>query len=240
MFAPINVAGAVPFNDWFVPDSTQRWQLGAQVEAVDPYWGYGIFQYVKSNDAILKGSVCVVGTMPTFLATLHPNTANLGYPMGIAMAPMASGVYGWLQIAGAAVYKTNATVAADAVMGLTAAGILGAATAGKGVLNNHNVKAATATTAITNVQTVNGQSVLYTKGYDGWFIGMTITGTGINGSATVIAGLDPDGRTVYLGSAIGTFNDRPSTATGVVTITGTYTGFGAGMIQYPCGTYVTV
>lgn len=236
MFAPINVAGAIPFNDWFLPDTSQRWQLGAIVEAIDPYWGYGQFQYVKSNDTILKGSVVQVGEMPTFLATLYPNTANLARPWGVAMAPMASGTYGWIQVVGAAVYKTNATVAADSQVGITAAGILGAYSAGKGMLGVRNVKAATATVAITNVQTTNGSGVLLTKGYEGWFLGMTLTGTGINGSTTVVAALDPDGKTVYTGSAIGTVNDRPCTATGLVTITGTMTGYGVGMIYYPTGT----
>lgn len=238
MFAPISVAGVQPFNDWFDPDTVQRMQLGMQVDAIDPYWGFGIFQYVKSNDAILKGSICCVGTGPTFLATLYPNTVNLGQPMGVAMTPLPSGEFGWLQVVGMAVYKTNATVAADAVMGLTAAGILGAAVLGKGMINNHNVKAATATTALTNVQTTNNSSVLLVPGgYDGWFLGMALSGTGIPAS-TVVAKLDPDGRTVYMGSAIGTI-DKVATATGSVTVTGTYTGFGAGMIQYPTGTYIT-
>jgi hypothetical protein len=61
---------------------------------------------------------------------------------------------------------------------------------------------------------------------------MAITGTGIPAS-TVVAKLDPDGRTVYAGSAIGVLGDKNSTASGSVTATGTYTGFGQGVIQYP-------
>lgn len=232
MYAPINFAGATPFNDWFAPDTTQRHVLGLEVDAIDPYWGQGRFVYVKSNDAILKGSVCVVGTFPTFLATLVPNTANQGFPVGIAMAPMASGTFGWLQIAGAAVYKTNATVAADAAVGITAAGILGASSAGKEILNCRNVKAATATTTAT-ANTTNGTGVLVCpNGYDGFFLGMALSGTGIPAS-TVVAKLDPDGRTIYTGSAIGTLGDKNSTATGSITLTGTYTGFGAGIISRP-------
>lgn len=238
MFAPISYAGPQPFSDWFVPDTTQRVQLGSQLEAVDPYWGYGVFQYIKSNDAILKGSAVIVGTMPTFLGTLYPNTANLASPVGFAMAPIPSGSYGWIQIVGATVYKTNATVAADVAIGIAAAGILGTYAAGKGFFNIHNVKAATATTALTNVQTTNNSSVLLTSGFDGWFIGMALSGTGIPAS-TFVAKLDPDGKTVYMGSAIGTI-DKLATATGSVTVTGTYTGFGAGNIQYPTGTNITV
>ncbi len=231
MFAPMNFAGATSMNDWFTPDTTQRHQLGLVVEAVDPYWGYGSFQYVKSNDAILKGSACVVGTMPTFLATLLPNTASLQQQVAFAMAPIPSASFGWLQVAGSVVIKTNATVAADAALGVTAAGILGAYATLKGMVNIHNVKSATATTTVTAV-TTNGTGILNTGGYDGFFIGMALSGTGIPAS-TVVAKLDPDGRTIYTGSAIGTLGDKNSTATGSITLTGTYTGFGAANIMYP-------
>jgi len=231
MFAPLNFAGATPFNDWFSPDTTQRHPLGYQVEAVDNYWGYGVFQYIKSNDAILKGSLVVVGTFPTFLGTLLPNTASLGVPFGVAMAPMASGTYGWIQLVGNAVYQTSATVAADATVGIGAAGKIGAYSTLKGMVNVHNLKAATATATVT-ASTTNGTGVLQTGGYDGFFVGMALSGTGIPAS-TVVAKLDPDGRTIYTGSAIGTLGDKNSTATGVITLTGTYTGFGAGYIQYP-------
>lgn len=231
MFAPLNFAGPTPFNDWFVPDTTQRMQLGTVLDAVDPYWGYGKFMYIKSNDAILKGSLVVVGTFPTFLGTLLPNTASLGVPFGVAMAPMASGTYGWIQVVGNAVYKTNATVAADATVGIGGAGILGAYSTLKGMVGVHNLKAATATTTVT-AGTTNGTGVLTTGGYDGFFVGMALSGTGIPAS-TVVAKLDPDGKTIYTGSAIGTLGDKNSTATGSITLTGTYTGFGAGFISFP-------
>jgi len=233
MFAPMNYAGATPFNDWFTPDTVQRVALGQLIDAYDPYWGFGQFQYIKSNDAILKGSLVSVGTAPTFLGTLMPNTANLGQPFGVAMAPIPSGSYGWIQITGGAVYKTNATVAADAAIGIGAAGIAGTNSAGKQLLNVHNVKAATATTTVT-ASTTNGTGTLLTNGYDGFFLGMALSGTGIPAS-TVVAKLDPDGRTIYTGSAIGTLGDKNSTATGPITLTGTYTGYGLGNIMYPFG-----
>ena len=231
MFAPVNFAGATPFNDWFAPDTTQRHPLGYQVEAVDPYWGYGLFQYIKSNDAIIKGSLVIVGTFPTYLGTLLPSTASLGAPFGVAMGPMASGTYGWIQLVGNAVYKTSATVAADATVGIGTAGMIGAYSTLKGMVNVHNLKAATATTTVT-AGTTNGNGILTTGGYDGFFLGMALSGTGIPAS-TVVAKLDPDGRTIYTGSAIGTLGDKNSTATGSITLTGTYTGYGAGYIQYP-------
>jgi hypothetical protein len=224
-------AGTQPLNDWYAPDTTQRHALGVVATGVDPYWGYGEFMYVKSNDAILKGSVCVVGLAPTYLATLVPNTANQGFPVGVAIAPMASGTFGWLQVSGATVYKTNATVAADAAIGITAAGILGTNAAGKQILNCRNVRSATATVTVT-AQTVTGSYVLNTQGYDGFFLGAALTGTGVPAS-TVVAKLDPDGNRIYMGSAIGTVGDKIATATGSITLTGTYTGFGSGMISRP-------
>lgn len=232
MFAPIHpIANFQPINDYFVPDTTQRLPLNMKIDAVDPFWGYGEFVYGKAAAALAKGNVVV---QQTTLGSYDkvPNTANLGQPVLVAMNSMAINTFGWFQKAGLAVYATNATVAANANVGITAAGVLGAFAAGKQVNGVTNLKAATATTAITNVQTTNGTGILVTKGYDGWFVGMALSGTGIP-AATVVAALDPDGRTVYTGSAIGTLGDKNSTATGLVTVTGTYTGFGLGHIESP-------
>ena len=229
MFAPLDFAGPTPFNDWFAPDTTQRHQLGLEVTAVDPFWGLGKFLYIKSNDAILKGSL--VAWNGSYNGVLLPSTAGQGFPFGVAMAPMASGTYGWVQVAGRVVYKTNATVAADTAIAVAAAGIAGTLANGKQLLNCRNVTAATGTATVT-AGTTNGTGVLTTGGYDGFFLGMALSGTGIPAS-TVVAKLDPDGRTIYTGSAIGTLGDKNSTATGTITLTGTYTGFGSGMVMYP-------
>jgi hypothetical protein len=232
MFSNVDsLVGHNPFNDWFVPDTTQRHVLGLQLNGVDPFWGWGEFLYVKSNDAILKGSL--VAWDELYQGTLLPSTANQGFPFGVAMNAMASGTFGWLQIAGYAVYQTNATVAADAAMAVAAAGIAGTNVAGKQLLNFRNRKAATATKTFTNTQTYNGLNILYVpNGYDGVFLGMALSGTGIPAS-TVAAALDPDGKRIYMGTAVGTATGKTATATGSITLTGTFTGFGAGQIQYP-------
>lgn len=232
MFSAITpFAGTQPFNDWFSPDTTQRQVLGTVVEAVDPFWGTGRFLYIKSNDAILKGSL--VAWDETYQGVLLPNTANQGFSFGVAMAPMASGTFGWIQLEGRAVYKTNATVAADAAIGVAAAGIAGTNTAGKQLLGVRNRVAATGTKTFSNTVTTNNTNVLYVpNGYDGAFLGMALSGTGIPAS-TVVAGLDPDGKRIYTGSAIGTFGDKNSTASGSITLTGTYTGYGSGILNGP-------
>lgn len=230
MFAAIGpFAGTQPFNDWFVPDTTQRHVLGTCVDAVDPFWGQGRFMYVKSADAVLKGSVCMWDE--SFNAALLPSAVTQGFPWAVAMAPMASGTYGWVQIAGRAVYKTNATVAADGVLAIAAAGILGATATGKQVIGVRNRIAATGTKTFT-AQTFNGLNKLFVPaGYDGAFLGMALSGTGVPAS-TVVAALDPDGKTIYMGTSIATA-DKVATATGQITLTGTYTGYGSGVINCP-------
>jgi hypothetical protein len=165
-------------------------------------------------------------------AELLPSTVTQGFSFGIAMAPIPSGSYGWVQTEGRAVYKTNATVAADGVLAIAAAGILGATATGKQVLGIRNRVAATGTKTLT-AATVTGSGKLYcANGYDGVFLGMALSGTGIPAS-TVAAGLDSDGKTIYMGSAIGTTTDKIATATGTITLTGTYTGYGSGVINNP-------
>lgn len=229
MFSANDFAGLQPINDYFLPDTTQRHALGLTVQAVDPFWGQGEFMYVKSNDTIIKGSVCVWNQI--YQAVLCPNTANQGFPVGVAMAPMTAGKYGWLQISGRCVYKTGSTVAADTAIGLTAAGVLGTLAAGKQILNCRNVVAATGTLTASGT-TKNGSNVLFfPDGYDGFFLGIALSGTGIPAS-TVAAVMLSDGKTILMGTSVGTA-DKLATADGTVTVTGTYTGFGGGMISRP-------
>lgn len=230
MFQAISpTLGTQPFNDWFTPDTTQRQALGATVTAVDPFWGAGKFIYLKSQAAILKGSVVMWDEL--FAADLLPSTVTQGFCFGVSMAAIPSASYGWAQLEGRAVYKTNATVAADGVLAIAAAGILGATATGKQVIGIRNRVSAIGTKTVT-AQTTLGNGILVTSDYGGFFLGMALSGTGIP-AATVVAGLSPDGRTIYSGSAIGTLGDKNSTATGSITLTGTYTGFGSGVINNP-------
>jgi len=231
MFAAISpTLGTQPFNDWFTPDTTQRQPLGMTVTAVDPYWGTGKFVYIKSADAILKGSLVMWTEL--YNGALLPSTAGQGFPFGVAMNAIPSGSYGWIQTEGFAVYKTNATVAADTAVAVAAAGIAGTLANGKQLLNTRNRIAATGTKTFTATTTLGSARVVVPSGYDGAFLGMALSGTGIPAS-TVVAALDPDGRTIYTGSAIGTTGDKNATATGSITLTGTYTGYGAAIINNP-------
>jgi hypothetical protein len=223
------LAGTQPQGDFFVSSTVQAAPLGETITAVDPFWGTGTFVYVKSTAAILKGSLVIWDEL--YQAVLLPNTANQGFGFGVAMYPAASSNFFWAQVAGRAVYATNATVAADAAIGIGAAGIAGTNSAGKQLLGVRNRVAATAT-IVKNATTVTNSSVLlFTSGYDGFFLGMAVTGTGIPASS-VVAAMDPDGKRLSIGSAIGTI-DKLATATGSAAMTGTYTGFGSGILIAP-------
>lgn len=224
---------AQPIAAWFVPDTTQRHALGFKVDAYDPFWGYGEFVYGKAAAALNFGNVVVPQAALFSSFDKVPNTANLGQGVLIACNEFAISTFGWFQKAGIAVVKSTATVAAAAAVGLTGAGTIGANTAGKQVLGYTQLASQTGTKAITNVQTQNGSAALVCPaGYDGFFLGAALSGTGIP-AATVVAKLDPDGKTVYTGSAIGTVGDKNSTATGAVTVTATFTGFSIAEIESP-------
>ena len=230
MYAAISpTLGTQPFNDWFAPDTTQRHPLGLQVTAVDPFWGAGKFMYIKSNDALIKGSL--VAWDEVYQGVLLPSTTLQGFPFGVAMNAMASGTYGWIQLEGRAVYKTSATVAADAAVAIAAAGVVGASAAGKQLVNVRNRISATGTKTFSATTYNNTSVILVQSGYDGAFLGMALSGTGIPASS-LVAALDPDGKRIYMGSAIGTI-DKLATATGAITLTGTYTGYGSGLINNP-------
>jgi len=199
---------------WMDPDTTQRQSLGFEVDVVDEYWGGGRLIYGLSNDTILLGSVCQWDA--TFTFTRIPNTANLGRPVAIALSAAPAGEYAWFMRAGRWLARSGASVAADASIGITNTGVLGANSAGKQILNCRVVAAATTTV----VKTANGQSgstILYVpSGLDGWFVGIALSGTGVAAS-TVVTSISADNKTVVLnnaltaqingGSITGTYND---------------------------------
>jgi hypothetical protein len=230
MYAALNTpAGNQPFNDWFSPDTTQRFALGTKQIGVDPFWGWGEFVYAKASGALTPRTVCVLDEV--YLAVGVPNAANQGFPVCVCMGNMATLTFGWFMTAGYGPMKATATVAADAALGITGVGTVGANTAGKQILGVRNRISQTGTKTFTSTQTTNGSSVLITNGYDGLFLGVALSGSGVPAS-TIVAKLDPDGRTVFMGSAVGTI-DKTATATASITLTGTYTGFTLAQMEAP-------
>lgn len=213
------LVGSQPVGNFFVPDTTQRHPLGSRIDFNDPFWGGGsaIYLQMPASTALKVGAVLAYDTATSFVASNVANTALLGKAVGFlmnAVASSASAQYAWVQFSGQAPAYSSASVAADTAIGITAAGQLGANSAGKQILDARVTKPATTTVVKTNTQTQNGSGIIRVSNTDGWFVGITLTGTGM-GTAAKISAIDPDHRTVTV--------DVVSTATGSVSVTGTYT-----------------
>ena len=119
--------------------TTQKVPLGTIVPIVDnalavPQAGSAI--YVKSSDVILRGSV-VMFDLQLGTAVLGPATGGVG-PVGVALANIPSGSFGWLQIDGTAAVKAPNAVAVGAnvfPLAATPGSVDDAAVAGEQILN---------------------------------------------------------------------------------------------------------
>jgi len=189
-------------------------RLGQRVDAFDPYFGAGEFVYGRAGAALNMGQVCVMDS--AFVATAVGNTANLGRQLYIAAAPMAQDAYGWFNMSGTYPWNSTASVAAGTTVGITAAGQVGANTAGKQILGAVSVRPATTTVVKANSVTMTGWNVVQLPDTDGLFVGQTASGTGIPG-ATTVSSID------YAKSQVTLSNN--ATANGTVSVTFTNTGF---------------
>jgi hypothetical protein len=208
-------------NFWFVPDTTQRVPLGTLISAADPFWGGAEFVYGQATGTISAFNLCSYQGAQQFTALA--NTANTGRSVAVALAALTVGQFGWFYVYGAQVPVTvTASVAAGTTFGITGAGTAGANTAGKQILNAVSSAPSSTTVVKANVQTTNGSAILVTQGYDGWFPGVALSGTGISGT---VLSVSPDGRTVTASAN--------ATATGSISATGTYTGFILAEINRP-------
>lgn len=203
-----------PISFWNAPDTTARVQVGTIVDAVSSTFGGGEFIYLTCASTIAQGNLC---TYSEGVAVAVANTANTGAPVVVALYPMTTGQYGWFAISGRVPVSVTASVAAGVTFGLTGAGTVGAVTNGKQILNAKSLQPSTNTVVKSNVNTTSGSTRLRVSGgSEGWFYGLALSGTGIAGGAT-IAGFSSDGRDVIMSAA--------ATASGSVSVTGTYTGF---------------
>lgn len=210
--------GSAPIGNWFIPDTTQHHPLGTIVQANDPYYGGQelIYLQMPTSTAYKVGHIVTWGATAAtpFLASAVANTANLGRVLGFMLNAVASSTstqYAWAVIGGTCPVYSDASVAADTALGITAAGQAGAIANGKQILNARVVVAATGTVAKTGL-TRNGSKVITFGNVDGFFVGQALTGTGV-GSSALISAIDPDNRTVTASVV--------STATGSVTVTAT-------------------
>jgi hypothetical protein len=176
---------------------------GSIVAAFDKVWGGGEFIWARAGTTIPLLQLCLftpVWDAPsrTYIWNAAPvgNTANLGRTVGVCKAEiaLAAGDYAWFQISGNTPISGTATVAADTTFGITAAGQVGANSAGKQILNARVLTAATQT--VIKVGTgLAGDNLINVPDTDGWFVGGFLSGTGV-GAATIIREIDPLGKFV--------------------------------------------
>lgn len=118
--------------------------------------GYKEYMYVLADEAITgAGYVCVVDT--DFSSEMADTTstaggAGQGKPVGLAMAAIASGGYGWLQIYGPCSVRTLASAAANTQLtsSATPGAVDDATTAGLEVIDGLSVGTATGGAEATN------------------------------------------------------------------------------------------
>jgi len=228
-YAPTTpIAGVQPFNELLIPDTTQRNQLGMVCDAVDPYFGYGRFVYLKSGAAMNPGRLVIVSDQ-TFVTADLPNTALLGYPFFVARSVYsAASQFGWFQFEGVTPVQTAASVAQGVAVGIGAAGQAGTLSASKQLVGTRVLQASTFTLTKTGVLAPFGPlNQIQVPNVDGLFYGLAVSGTGVAGSTT-ITGIDPSGRVI-------TVNNNVTAPLTTITVTFTYTGFLLVHINNPFG-----
>lgn len=192
--------------------------VGTIMSIIDPFAGGAevIRLKVPANTAAVPvGGAAIYDNV--FAYTIAPNTANLGQPLAFSVnaVPLNAGFdqYAWFYISGTFPAFSGASVAANTATGITAAGTLGANSAGKQVLSARVQVAATRTVVKANANTTSGSTLLRVPNSDGWFVGLYLSGTGIQAATTVTA-IDSSGTLVTMSLA--------ATATGSISATGTY------------------
>lgn len=108
------IIGAAPITD---ANAVQQHPLGKRVRAYDPTLGDCEFVYVKG----------VANGAAGLLATYVPNTGVTALTLarakglvGVFMAALTAGLFGWLQVKGTAEIQVNAAVVAGSTVYLTA------------------------------------------------------------------------------------------------------------------------
>ena len=241
--APICAIGP-KLLDFSTSDDTQEMALGTTIEATStdydttagvPNWGMAELVYVaNASVAILPGTICVIDKNFRVVASAVAATqANTGAPLFVALTNFAVGStttqYGWVLRRGVCPVAFSVAATAGRVFAGTAGKATPTAAAGIQILNAQTLIAA-ATTFTRTGKTLSGSSRVRFANVAGMFVGQAISGTGIPASS-VISAIDPDGTSVYIGSAVGTL--VTATASGSVTVTLTPTGFGIVQWDYP-------
>jgi hypothetical protein len=214
--------------------TVQLMPLGTIVQAVDNVLGAGEFIYLAGVASTLVADLVTFNPF-TGATTRGAATANSGLPLAVAMSPNVASQFGWYQVSGVMTVVNNATAAAGAAFQKATAQIGSAAVAGTQILGGAQILVANSSTFTKTCTTVNGSDALLVPNFDAIFVGCPVSGTGIQASSFVGAGVNgsPDYRSSSGGQKFGyiklTTSDlatsRPATADGSVTVTFTRTNF---------------
>lgn len=201
-YPPIEGVVAVP-----VSLAALTWDLNFPVAISDPVWGAGEAVFARAGGSIPLAALCTL--TPVWDAAnkvmqqnmiVAPNTANLGRPGYVYLGATAItvGQYGWFMTSGTYPVSGTATVAADTAVGITAAGQVGAITAGKQLLNARVVTPATQTVvAAQSGYGANADTTIGLASVQGFFPGAYVSGTGV-GAAAIVASVDPIGKSIVV------------------------------------------
>lgn len=205
--------------------ATQLRPFGDIVKAQDPIMGEGEFIYLQGVASVVPGSR--VSYVPhTGVTTLSDATQNSGLPNAFAMATLVASTFGWFQISGSAI-AVNGGTAAVGTGKIAAAGAITSAAVTGGQILGGVILVANGTTFTKTCTTKNGQTLLQVPNFDGLFVGLPISGTGIPGGTTLAAGLN--GAPYAIGATPGGGGyitmSAAATADGTVTVTFTRTNF---------------
>lgn len=198
-------------------------------------WGQAELIYAaNAGAAILPGTPVTIDK--NFRVTATPaaaSLANSGRPIAVALTNFAAGSttvqYGWILRRGTCPARFSVAATVGAVFCGTSGNLTPTAANGAQLLGAQTLIAGNAT--FTRVgRTKAGSARVEFSSVAGMFPGQAIAGTGIPANS-VISSLDADGRSVWIGSDIGTLVNATGTAS--VTCTMTNTGFGIVHISYP-------
>lgn len=197
--------------------------VGTIVTFNDPFFGGGtaIRLAVPKSTAVGVGLVATwaqatnAGLASQYSYVVCPVTANLSKPVAVSLSSIPSNAsfvqYAWFMLSGTGYVNATAAVAVAAPLFIsaTAGKAFTTLTAGRQLVNMCPVVAATGTIAKT-AQTLNGSPIIKVANTDGWFVGGSVSGTGI--TTSLITGIDVSGNVTLASN---------STATGSVTATQT-------------------
>lgn len=139
---------------------------GIELRAYDPNLGGGTFVFVKAAAAITAGAfveltqAVTAGFRYDVSAQPWAGAVNTGKPLGVAVAALAIGQFGWVQVQGLAIATVSGAPAAGGAAFWQAAGVVSPTTvASKAVLNaqfasavSQTVGSGTSATVLTSTQ----------------------------------------------------------------------------------------